>query len=195
MTQEKLQRIGEVIDADTRSFDVQCYTLWKGPSLGTLVRAGEPAVVGVVSEVRTESLDPSRPAIARGQDAVTEDDIYSQNPQLAQLLRTRFHAMVVGCWEDGAIRVGLPAAPPRLHAFVFACDSQHTAGLTRSLDFLRLLLNSNGPASDEVVVACLRQLGRDSQYGKDFLLRAGKALAQELAGQTPRLNGILRRLA
>jgi len=195
MTQEKLQRIGEVIEADIRSFDAQCYTLWNGPSLGALVRAGEPAVVGVVSEVRTESLDPSRPAIARGQDAATEDEVYRQNPQLAQLLRTRFRALVVGYTEDGAVRVGLPAVPPRLHAFVYVCDSQQASGLVHSFDFLRLLLNSNGPASDEVVVACLRQLSKDLQYGREFLVRAGKALAQELTGQTPRLNGILRRLA
>ena len=53
-----LERIGEVVGADTRRFTVQCYRLYEAPPLGTLVRTGNPSVYAVVSEVSTESRTP-----------------------------------------------------------------------------------------------------------------------------------------
>ncbi|MCE2462624.1 MAG: hypothetical protein J4F46_01710 [Dehalococcoidia bacterium] len=69
---------------------------------------------------------------------------------------------------------------------------------TRSMDFLSLLVNSvpfGQGIADEVVAACLRQAGAQLEDSGSFLVGAGKALAVQLADDTPRLNSILRRLS
>ena len=67
------ERIGEVVEAPSTTFVAQCYQLNGAPPLGSLVRTGDPAIQGVVYRVVTEPLDASRPVLARGESAVTED--------------------------------------------------------------------------------------------------------------------------
>ena len=189
------ERIGEVVGADTRRFTVQCYRLYEAPPLGTLVRTGNPSVYAVVSEVSTESLDPGRPVIARGEGAATEEDVYRDNPQLDKLLCTRFQGQTIGYSQDDGLLTGLPPLPPRIHSFIYPCTAEEVAALTQSLSFVPLLLNSGVPSSDEVIAACLRLASRQVANGQEFLVRAGKALAVEMSGQLPRLNAILRRLS
>jgi hypothetical protein len=189
------ERIGEVVEAQTQGFSAQCYRLYEAPPLGSIVRTLEPAIYAVVSEVRTEGLDPGRPVIARGEEEELEESIYQHNPQLAQLLCTRFHALTIAYDASDILVHGLPPLPPRIHAFVYPTPAAEVGKLTRSLDFLHLLVSSGAPSTDEVVAACLRLASRQVADGEEFLVRAGKALAVELTGQLPRLNAILRRLS
>ena len=54
-------RVGEVVEASTTEFATQCYELYEAPPLGSLVRCGEePSVLGVVADIATRSMDPSR---------------------------------------------------------------------------------------------------------------------------------------
>lgn len=194
ITAEEPVRIGEVVEAATHRFVAQCYRLYEGPSLGALVQTASPPIYAVVYDVSTQSLDPGRPVIARGQEETTEQDLYDHNPQLSKLLTTRFQGLIVG-YVDRDQRVhGLPPLPPRIHAFVYTCDSKETEGFTQSLDFLHLLVNSGISNVDEVIAVCLRTANASRQDGGKFLVQAGKALAVELTGQLPRLNAILRRL-
>ena len=67
-------RIGEIVEATTAAFTARCHELYVAPALGTLVRAGgNNPVLGIVAEVRTQSLDPSRRPIAMGVDEETEE--------------------------------------------------------------------------------------------------------------------------
>ena len=73
------------------------YGLYDAPPLGALVRCSEGSpIYGVVGQVATTSLDPSRRPIARGRREDTEEAVYRSNPQLERLLRTEFRALVVG---------------------------------------------------------------------------------------------------
>ena len=187
-------RIGEVVEADTRGFTAQSYRLYEAPPLGSIVRTTSPSIYAVVSEVRTEALDPGRPVIARGQEEATEDDLYRHNPQLERLLCTRFKALTIAHTEGDALLQGLPPLPPKIHAFIYTPVQEEVEAVVRSPDFLHLLANDGAPAIDEVIAACLRLASRQVADGPEFLVRAGKALAVEMSGQLPRLNAILRRL-
>ena len=203
-----LPRIGEVVESASERFVAQCYQLYQSPSLGAFVRtdaaprAGgefEPSsIYAVVCGVSTQALDPGRPVVARGEEEATEEDVYRSNPQLMRLLCTRFEALIVGHSNGGAINQYLPALPPRIHAFVYLCSRDEMEGLTRSLDFLHLLVNSAPMlrgVTDEVVAACLRQSSVVHEDPRGFLVQAGKVLATQLTGDMPRLNAILRRLS
>ena len=192
---ETSRRVGEVVESSSGSFVAQCYRLYDAPVLGSFVRTGSPEVYGVVCRVSTEPLDSSRPVLARGEAAATEEEVFRDNPQLARLLTSRFEALIVGHREEDGDRQFLPPLPPQMHSFVFICSSDEVARFTSRLDLLRLLLNSGVSSSDEVLGACLREAAAAHPDPQAFLLRAGKALAVELAGDLPRLNAVLKKVA
>ena len=191
-------RIGEVIEASTTEFTAQCYVLHDAPAFGSFVRAsdGEADVFAVVANAWTGSVDPGRRPVARGQDEEDEEDVYRRNPELQEILRTEFTAVVVGFRDaGGAYHQRLPRRPARLHAFVHACSSDEVADFTERLDFLPTLLGSAGRApGDELVAACVREASVARGHDRAFLVRSGKELAVLLAMDLNRLSAILRRL-
>ncbi len=189
------RRVGEVVEANSASFTAQCYNLYDAPPLGCIVRAGSPEIYGVVCRVATEPLDSSRPVLARGETAETEEEVFRDNPQLTRLLTSRFEALIAGHREQDKDRQYLPDLPPPVHSFVYTCGPQEVARFTSQLDLLRLLLNSGPPMADEVLGACLRGAAAAHADPQAFMLRAGKALAAELAGDLPRLNSILKKVS
>ncbi len=189
------RRIGEVVATASTSFVAQCYTLYVCPPLGAFVRTESPSVFGVVSRVSTEPLDASRPILARGEAASTEDEVFRNNPQLSRLLTTRFETILTGHIEDGTCNQFLPPLPPAIHSFVYVCSAEEVCWFTGRLDFLSLLIKSGVPVADEVAAACLRAAASAWPDRAAFLGRASKALAGELANDLPRLNSVLRKVA
>lgn len=189
------QRVGEVVEATSTSFVAQCYRLYDAPPLGALVRSGSPPIYAVVAQVTTGPLDASRPVLARGEAAASEEEVFRENPQLERLLTSRFDALIVGHRVGEEDRHFLPPLPPRVHSFVHICCPAEITRFTSRLDLLHVLLNSGVTAADEVVGACLRQASATHADPGEFLLAAGKTLAAELAGDLPRLQAILRRVA
>lgn len=194
--QEEGLRTGEVVEASTGEFVAQCYRLYQAPVLGALVRTGgETPVYGVVYNIVTQSVDPGRRPIARGEEEDTEENVYLSNPQLSSLLRTDFETLVVGYQGNQQISQHLPPSPPKIHSFVYSCSPGEVAAFTASLDFLALVVDSVVPARDQVLTACLRLASEAHPEPRKFLLTAGKELALLFGGQLHRLNSILRRLA
>ena len=189
------RRIGEVVAADSTAFQAQCYQLYAAPTLGSFVRTGSPAVYGVVCRVSTEPLDSSRPVLARGESAATEEEVLRNNPQLTRLFTTRFEALIAGHLVNGTCKQYLPPLPPAVHSFAYACSPDEVVQFTTSLNFLSLLLSSGLPVADEVTGACLRQAASAQPDAPAFLAWASKALASQLANDLPRLSAILRRVA
>ncbi len=188
-------RVGEVIEASTSEFTTQCYRLYDAPALGSLVRCGERTpTYGIVCEATTQSLDPARHTIPRGVNEATEDGIFSSNPQIERLLYTRFRAIIVGHHDGSVARRYLPPTVPRIYAFVGECDAAEMRDFSNSLEFVPLLLAAPISAQDDVIAAFLRQASATHPDAHDFLVAAGKTLATALAGQLPRLSGILGRL-
>ena len=186
------RRVGEVVEANSTSFAAQCYRLYDAPALGSFVRAGDPAVHGVVYRVTTEPLDATRPVLARGESAASEEEIFRNNPQLERLLTSRFEVLIVGHQDQDVSVPVLPPLPPRVHAFVHICSSEDAMRLAGQTGWIRSLLSSGIPVADQVVGACLREASSAHEDGPAFLMRACKDLAGELAGDLPRLNAILR---
>ena len=186
------RRVGEVIVSHTERIDAQCYNLHAAPPLGALLRIGTPPVYGVVLAIWNEPLDPTRPLAPRGADMELEDEIYAANPQLSAMLTTRLSASIVGYRDGLAVREGLPPRPPNLHAFVFTADSGEIAEFARDLGWMRTILADRSAAADSALVGILRWSAEASSDRREFLLRAGKTLARELANDPQRLHAVLR---
>lgn len=193
----EVPRIGEVIEASSTGFTAQCDRLHEPPALGTLVtvRDGDVNSFALVSYAETVSIEPGRQPVARGAGLSDQDDVYRRHPELAQLLRTVFSALVVGHEEGGGrLRPYLPPRPARVHAFVYPTDVEKQRAFSSNLDFLSTLLQNAAPTGDEFIAASLRCLGAAHPDPNDFLVQAGRQLAVYLRGDTPRLQAILLRL-
>ena len=196
-------RLGEVVEASTRQITAQCYELYTAPPLGSLVRCGtsdvdgveDDAVYGIVYEVSTNSIDPGRRPIARGQDEDDADAVYEANPQLSRLLSTEFRALVVGHRREGTLFRWLAPLPPRIHSFVYACSDDDLRDFSSALDFAPILLSAPIVATDDVLAAFLKIASAVHRDPSAFLVRAGRQLTPLLGGEVQRLNGILRRIA
>jgi hypothetical protein len=196
-------RVGEVIEACTRDFNVQSYELYQLPPLGSLVKTrGEMQqdtrieILGVVYNASTSSMDQGRRPIARGKDELNEDEIYRSSPQLLKLLRSEFNVLVVGYSQGDTVFQCLPPQPARIHSFVNLCSNEEIKQFGHSFDFLNILLTARVdiPAT-ELISACLRQMGR--VYGLErhlFLVSAGKELAALLCDDYVQLKAILKGL-
>ena len=189
------RRVGEVVQSTSTSFTAQCYRTGEAPPLGSLVRTNAPDIYGVVGQIITEPLDSARPVLARGENTSSETELFQGNPQLSRLLTTRIEAVIVGHETGESMKQSLPPLPPGVHSFLYACDAPEVLRFTRTLDFLHLLLNSGSSHADEVVGACLDRVSACHETPSEFLTRAGRSLAAELAGDVARLSYILRRVA
>ena len=192
-----LDKIGEVIEASTAEFAVECYELYDAPALGSLIKTsdGDVEIYGVVYNTTTESMDPGRKPIARGKDVKNEADIYRSSPQLSVLFRTNFQALVIGHKIANDVNRYLPPRPARIHSFVYELGEAEIKDFTKSLDFLYIL--ASAPvigSSDEVVAACLRNASKVQDDARSFLVKAGKELAVLLSAEPHRLEAILRRI-
>ena len=189
-------RFGEVVEASIERLLGQCHRLYAAPVLGTLVRAGE-SVYAVVEGIETVALDPTRPIVARGAEAASEAEVYAEHPQLERLLRTQVTLSVIGHREGSDVRQYLPPLPPRIHTFLHVCAAEEVRDFFGDgrPDFASLLIRRGLSAGDDVLAAVLRQAAGAFEAPGDFLLTASRGVAVLLAGDTARLNAIVRRLA
>ena len=191
-----LDRLGEVVEASVSHLVAQCHRLGEPPALGSLVRTSDGGLdrYGVVYDSSTRSIDPGRRSMALGQEEVSQEDVYRSHPELSQLLRTDFEALVVGYRDRGAFRHFLPPRPAAIHAFVFLASDEELRSFTKPLGFLHSLLGAAVSTRDEALAAFLRLAAPVHPDSDDFLLRAGKEVAALLAGDALRLNALLRRI-
>ena len=190
---EKHEKIAEVIAAETAVFTAQSYELYELPPLGSLVKAGD--TYAIVCHAETAGLDTGRKPAARGRDEATEEAVYSASPQLSKLLRSSFMAAAVGYKEGDKVYQYLPPRPAKLHSFVYLCQRDEAKEFGKSLSFLNILVNAQFPVSnEEVVAAALRQMAKAQDDPRQFLVGAGKELANLLGADFMKLKNILGRL-
>ncbi|MCL6647393.1 MAG: hypothetical protein K6U89_03545 [Chloroflexi bacterium] len=195
------KRIGEVLQATTTSFVASCDELHCPPDLGALVYAsnGQHQVLGLVSAATTTSPDPGRPAIPRGREAASEEEVFRNHPQLAKLLRTDFTAQVVGFWEgnQSPVHQYLPARPPQIHAFVYPASPDLVERFFQQVDYLWLLARAPTQVPvEELMAASVRQakvILPPERY-RALAVRAGQELVRLFEGDPKRVDMVLGRI-
>lgn len=185
--------IGEVIESSTTGFRAQARELHGAPALGALVRVvSEPVAYGLVTNVETGSLDSSRRPIAFG---LPEEELRREQPQIFELLKTEFEALLVGYREGEVLWQTLPPYPPRLHSFVYECSPEEVRAFTEELDFLRLVVQSEPRHLDELLLAIARQAIQAHEQDPRYITAIGQEIASLLGGDYDRLRSLIRRLA
>jgi hypothetical protein len=194
--------VGEIIDTSVADFAAQACKLNEAPPFGAFVKVTLPAansspgrtIYAVVYAIHTGSLEPGGRPVLRGRDGMRDGAIFTANPDLEQLLRTEFSALIIGFDEGGPLRTFLPPSPPPLHWSVVTCDDGEVARLSERLDYLRTILSARDAPVDALLVANIRRASEASGDVQGFRVRAGRELATLLKHDYPRLTAILRAL-
>ncbi len=189
--------LGEVIGSSNTEFIAQSHLLYESPPFGAFVRVGgrDETVYGVVFAAYTHSLEPNRLAVAYHR---SELELRAEQPQIFELLKTKFEAVIVGYKGKDTVLARLPPKPPRIHAFVYELTPAEVKRVTANYGFLRLLLAGarapNRAPLDELVAAALRHAVAAHGGDRAFLVGAGKELARLLKDDYETLSSILRRV-
>ena len=132
--------VGEVIESSTTELIAEACQLHGAPSFGRFVRVeSESPVIAIVFNVFTHSIEPNRRPTAYGK---TEAELRLEQPQIFELLRTEFQALVVGYRDEHGPVPILPPQPARIHSFVYLCEDEEVAEFTRSDEYLRSILGA-----------------------------------------------------
>ncbi|MDQ2731961.1 MAG: hypothetical protein M3Y56_09900 [Armatimonadota bacterium] len=189
--------IGEIVEASLGSFTAETppERLYDAPPFGSIVRAEDPdsahTLYAVVAATETSSVEANRRAAAFWQ---SEDELRKNQPQIFELLSTRFVGLLIGYREGSELRLRLPPRPPRVHGFVYECEPNEVRQVTADLNILRPLLAAPVPSSDELVAAVIREGAATREDGRSFFVAAGKQLASLLRDDYPRLQAIIGKL-
>ncbi|MCE2450206.1 MAG: hypothetical protein J4F35_18085 [Candidatus Latescibacteria bacterium] len=190
--EDERTHVGEVVESSTTELIAQARELHSAPSFGQFVRveAAMP-VVGIVFNVFTHSIEPNRRPTAYGK---TEEELRLEQPQIFELLRTEFQALVIGYLDgDEAVQI-LPPQPAHIHSFAYLCSDEQVRAFTRSDDYLRSILNTSKIPTDELVIAVLRHTVRAHAHAPSYLVQMGKELSRLLSDDYDRLSSIIRRV-
>ncbi|HID06986.1 MAG TPA: hypothetical protein EYP10_07530 [Armatimonadetes bacterium] len=186
------EHVAEVIESCTMEFTAHCCELHGSPPFGALVRVeSHPVVYGFVYEILTHSIDPMRRPIAYGK---SEEELREEQPQIFELLRTDFKALIVGYEYENILRHALPPHPPRLHSFVYTCTRDEVRRFTTEFDYLRLILTFSRAIGDELLIATCRHAWDAHDRKNAYLVDMGKELARLVRDDYDRLRSILRRI-
>lgn len=188
-------RIGEIVETGSAGFVAESFELNRPPELGSLVKVemeNGGCVYGVVSYGTTTGLDPGRRAVRRSREGVYDADIYREHPQLEQVLRTEFSAVLVGWAAEASIRQHLPSQPPPLHYSVHTCTPREVRAFSDRLLYLRLLLSAAGQLpSEQLLAAHLRQVYQARGQDRVWLERTAREVAGLLKQDVERLLVVL----
>jgi hypothetical protein len=193
MMQERF--IGRVLRASTIGYT--CGTRsseLSTPAFGAFVqtqqRDADALVIGLIYGIHIDD------------DPLVRQLIMANNMNLATIRDQRENRMVpveisvvnVGYVLNGQTYQNLPPRPPISLDEVHVCDDALIAGFTGRFDFFRLVLNTPEVPAEELLAAALKlaAAARPVREQRDFLVTAGRRLAQLLSHDLTRLNHLLR---
>ncbi len=168
--------IGEVIYTSTTEIIGQCRRNCSPPSYGSFILLGkQKECVGVVYNVETTWIDPNRRPLALG---IEEDQIPRMHPQLAALVRSQFHALLIGTMTNRAFEYGLPQTPPILHAQVEVCNSEQIQRIGGDLGFLRMIYASGKSSTEDLLLSVCRCILEAFDRKRNIAIHLGKAVTE-----------------
>lgn len=196
------ERVGEIISSNTTGFIAQCIkndsnelTLPQAPHFGTFVRASCNEIgfdiIAIVNEISSGSIDSVHRPTAMN---LSREELKKQQPQIFDLLKTDFSAIVIGYIENGKMHQYIPPHPPQIHDFVYSCNASEVKMITENLDYLRTLLTYTSSLSEELIASNIRHAFIARGSNRDFLIHVGRELSNLLKDNYDRLSAILRRI-
>jgi hypothetical protein len=137
------------------------------------VQDAQTIIFGCVTHVQVGSMDPMRYPFPYQK---TEEELYAEQPQIFEFLKTTFNVQVLGFCQrennqESPIFYLLPPRPCKIHAFVGQCSHEMQAHFFQRFDFLHLLFAfaSQIPNIDELLLVLIKHLAQQQLLTKEKL--------------------------
>lgn len=163
--------VGEVIESSLSLTIGQCWKWNNLPTFASLVEMenNNQRIFGCVSDIRTESTDPSRKPFAYQK---TEDELLAQQPQIFELLKSTFSVQIIG-FQDTTTKnlfFQVPPQPCKIHSFIKPVDETTFAAIVSHPESLSLLFSfcDNPTRLEELLLALLCTMHKRNLLTKDF---------------------------
>ena len=154
--ENKKSYLGEVVQSSLSSWTGQCWDWDIVPSFGSIVsvESHDRTVFGVVYDIQTGSLDPSRTPFAYKK---TEEELKREQPQIFEFLKTSFSCLTLGYKENGRIYHVLTPKPPKIHSFIQNIDIGAHKEFFASEGYLQLIFGHENLIgnTDELLLALM----------------------------------------
>lgn len=148
----------EVIESSLHQFQAQSWQHDQLPTYGALLQAqhAQGAIIGLVYQVETGSMDGNRYPFPFQK---SQEQLKKEQPQIFEFLRSTFSCITLACASKGEIKVGAPALPAPMHAFVSPIATELRARLCASPKLLPRIftLSTYIENIDELLIAFLEQ--------------------------------------
>lgn len=204
--------IGEVIETATTHYTAQCLepedlSFPLMPPFGSWIKSFDEEsgnkIYSVVTYVTTTPIDSVHRARALG---LSLSELREQQPQIFAMLKTEFKAAIVGYEVAqnrhngdgvgmGRVYQYLPPRPPQIHQGVYRCEAQEVVHFTENLDFLRTLLQVRDIPVESLIAAAIREVYRQRQANRTWLVQVGRTLSTLLKDDYDRLRYILSQIS
>ncbi|MBS1986378.1 hypothetical protein JST99_00385 [Candidatus Dependentiae bacterium] len=129
----------EVIESSLHGFLAQSWDAATLPLFGSLMTITTPerTLFGVVHQIQTGSMDPSRHPFAYKK---TYEELRKEQPQIFEFLKTTFNALVIGhTTASGKISYLLAPEPARIHTFVCPSNVEMSVQFFKNTHYMHAL--------------------------------------------------------
>ena len=195
--QEQREIVGRVLRASTTGFD--CGT--RGSRIDEKHVFGSFVKVPIAEDFSATAVGLIY-AIRIDDDPLARELVMASIVDNSALLDQRENRMVpveiavinIGYVVNGEMYQSLPPRPPLSLSEVELCSYDETYAFTRRFDYFRLVLGAPEVPSDELLAAAIRYASQaypDARERYDFLVRAGRQLANLLSHDLKRLSRVL----
>jgi hypothetical protein len=165
------------------------------PSFGAFVQTthnngADVDVIGLIYAIHIDDDPLVRQLIMANQTTTTTLRDQREN----RMVPVEISIVNIGYRIHGETFHNLPPRPPMSLDPVFICDDDCIYDFTQKFDFFRLVLNTSEVPAEELLAAALKHAAqaRPPREQRDFLVNAGRRLAQLLSYDLARLNHLLR---
>lgn len=156
MTQKANKPFGEVIESSLHHFKTHMWQWDDFPPYGSLVSIEQKpyTYIGLVYEVSTGSLDPSRSPFAYQK---TEAELKAEQPQIFEFLKTTFCSVTLGYIYQDRCHYTVPPHPAKIHQFVQQTNHARAYQFIRSPLWLQRLFSLTSVITniDELLLAVI----------------------------------------
>ncbi|HLE76262.1 MAG TPA: hypothetical protein VI521_00655 [Candidatus Babeliales bacterium] len=158
MIQKANKPFGEVIESSLQHFTAQTWQWDNFPAYGSLVSIEQKpyTYIGLVYEVSTGSIDPSRSPFAYQK---TESELKKDQPQIFEFLKTTFSCITLGSMFQERCHYTAPAHPAKIHSFVSPTSSTLSYQFLARPLWIQRLFSLSGIVTnvDELLLAVLAE--------------------------------------
>lgn len=174
MIQKANKPFGEVIESSLQHFTAQTWKWDDFPTYGSLISIEQKSYtyIGLVYEVSTGSIDPSRSPFAYQK---TESELKKEQPQIFEFLKTTFSCIALGSIAQERCQYTAPSHPAKIHSFVSQTNSTLSYQFLAHPLWIQRLFSLGGIVAniDELLLAVLSEQQQhkffDSKKLQDFM--------------------------